>query len=57
MILHKAKEGIPMSQSDSPDHKNSLKWQKIAQNHPQDVMFRSVRGPDRCCIGNQPLYF
>ena len=28
-----------------------------SQNHPQNIRFRSVRGPDRCYIGKQPLYF
>ena len=38
-------------------HKSGLNWPKRAQNHPQNITFRSGRGPDRCHIGNQPLYF
>ena len=30
---------------------------KPRQNHPQNSMFRSVRGSDSCYIGNQSLYF
>ena len=38
-------------------HKSDLNWPKNSQNHPQNIAFSSVRGPDRCYIGNQLLYF
>ena len=36
------------------DHKSGPNWQKNVHNYPNNVTFRSVRGPDRCYIGNQP---
>ena len=39
------------------DDISRLNWPKNFQNHSQNVTFRSVRGPDKCYIGSQPLCF
>ena len=53
----RAQEGIPTPQSCSPTTKGPELAKNYVQHHPQNVTLRSGRGPDRCYIGNQPLYF
>ena len=52
-------EGVPTSQSSYPTTKRAwINWSKTQrQKHLQNSTFCSVRGSDRCHIGDQPLYF
>ena len=57
MKLIRAQEGVPTSQSGSPDHKYRLNWPTNAEPKtlPNSTL-RSVWGFDICHAGNQPLY-
>ena len=52
----RAQVGIPMSQNVSPTTRTAWIGKKRPKSS-QNITLRSIGGTDRCCIGNQPLFF